>query len=78
MILSAEFLLIRAEFVSEPTDPVALGSLPDTEEPGTGVGAGQRDVLPQRGEDFPLLRRILVDLVMVVLVVSLAGNSLES
>ena len=78
MILSTEFVLIRAEFVPEPTDPVAPGPLPDTEEPGAGVGAGQRDVLTRRGEQFPLLRRMLVDLVMVVLVESLAGNSLES
>ena len=78
MILSAEFVLIRAEFVPEPTDPVAPGPLPDAEEPGAGVGAGQRDVLPQRGEHLPLLRRLRVDLVLVVLVESLAGNSLES
>ena len=78
MILSTEFVLIWAEFVPEPTDPVAPGPLPDAEEPGAGVGAGQRDVLTRRGEQFPLLGRMLVDLVMVVLVESLAGNSLES
>ena len=70
-------VLIRAKFVSEPTDPVAPGPLPDTEEPGAGVGAGQRDVLPGRGEHLPLLRRPGVGLVMVVLVESLAGDSLE-
>ena len=78
MILSTEFVLIWAEFVPQPTDPVAPGTLPDAEEPGAGVGAGQRDVLSRRGQQFPLLWRILVDLVMVVLVESLAGNSLES
>ena len=78
MILSTELVLIWAQFVSEPTDPVPPRSLPDTEEPGAGVGAGQRDVLARRGEHFPPLRRTLVDLIWVVLVEGLAGSSLES
>ena len=77
MILSTELVLVWAKFVSEPADPVSPGPLPHTEEPGVGVGAGQRDVLPQRGEDLPLLRRTLVDLILVVLVEGLAGHSVE-
>lgn len=77
LILSTELVLVWAKFISEPTDPVAPGSLPHAEEPGVGVGAGQRDVLTQRGEHLPLLRRVLNDLIRVVLVVGLAGSCVE-
>ena len=77
MILSTELALTRAQFVPEATDPVPPGPLPHAEEPGAGVGAGEGDVLAQRGEHFPLLRRAEVGLVMVVLVERLAGTGLD-
>ena len=46
---------IRGQFVPEATDSAPHGTLPHTEEPGTGAGAGEGDSVLQRGHDTPHL-----------------------
>ena len=65
------------ELVPQPAEPVSPGTLPDTEEPGLGDGAGEGEVLVHCGEDSPPLRDSPLEDELVVLVECLGGHSVE-
>ena len=63
----------------QPAHPAPARPLPHAEEPGGGVGAGDRQVLTYLGVNFPLLLDVVVDLIIIVVLIKrFPGYCLES